>query len=52
LEDARVDLDLLDTGAVEFFEGRDDTSLLAGTGWAVDKEMWKVTALCLVKMSS
>lgn len=46
-EDARVDLDLFDTGAVESFKGADDASFLAGAGWAIDEEMRKVSRLCL-----
>jgi hypothetical protein len=49
LENARVDLDLFDTRAIEFFEGCDDASLFAGTGWTVYEEMWEVAALCLWK---
>jgi hypothetical protein len=47
LEDARVDLDLLDTGAIQLLECCDDARLLACAGRTVYKEMWKVTALCL-----
>jgi hypothetical protein len=35
LEDARVDLDLLNARPEEFFEGRYDAGFLAGAGWAV-----------------
>lgn len=31
LEDARIDLDLLDTGTIEFFKGCDNASLFAST---------------------
>jgi hypothetical protein len=47
LEDAGIYLDFLDTGAVEFFEGRDDASLLSGARRSVDEEMREVTALGL-----
>lgn len=47
LEDARVDLDFLDAGAVELFEGCDDAGFLAGARGAVDEEVWEVAALCL-----
>jgi len=47
LEDAGVDFDLFDTGAVEFFEGGDDAGFLASTGGPVDEEMGEIAALCL-----
>ena len=47
LEDARVDLDLLDTGTVHLLERCDDARLFACARRAVYEEMWKVTALCL-----
>jgi hypothetical protein len=47
LEDARVDLDLLDSGAVQFFERGYDASLLSCSGGSVDKEMREVVALGL-----
>ena len=47
LEDARIDLDFLDTGAVELFEGCDDTCLLSGTRGTVDEKVREVTALRL-----
>jgi hypothetical protein len=51
LENARIDLDLFDTGTIEFLEGCDNASLFAGTGWTVDKEMWEITALCLQELA-
>lgn len=50
LEDARVDLDLFDTGAVELFEGSDNAGLFASARGAIDEEMWEVAALCLRKV--
>ena len=47
LEDAGVDLDLLDTRAVEFFERCNDTRLLACPRRSIDQKMGEVTALCL-----
>lgn len=47
LEDARVDFDLFDAGAVELFEGGDDACFLACSRGAVDEQVGKVTALCL-----
>jgi hypothetical protein len=47
LEDTGVDLDLLDTRAVEFFERCYDTRLLACTRRSIDQKMREVTALCL-----
>lgn len=50
LEDASINLDFLDSWAVEFFEGCDYTCLLACTRRAIDKEMGEITALCLDEM--
>lgn len=36
LEDARVDLDLFDAGAVQFAQGGDDAGLFAGAGGSVN----------------
>lgn len=47
LEDASVNFDLFDTGAVEFFQCRYDSGFLARSGGAVDKKVWKVAALRL-----
>jgi hypothetical protein len=47
LEDAGVDLDFLDAGTVEFFEGGYDTSLFASAGGPVDEEVREVARLCL-----
>jgi hypothetical protein len=47
LEDTRIDLDLLNSRAIELFEGCDYASLLAGARWTIYEEMWEVTALCL-----
>lgn len=35
LEDARVDLDLLDAGSEKFFEGGHYSRLFASAGWAI-----------------
>ena len=47
MEDAGVYFDLFDARAVEFFEGRDDASLLAGAGGSVYEEVREVAALGL-----
>ena len=47
LEDAGVDFDLLDAGAVEGAEGGDDAGLLAGAGRAVHEEVREVGGLGL-----
>lgn len=47
LEDTRIDLDLFDTRAIEFFEGCDDARFLACSRRAVYEEMREVAALCL-----
>lgn len=47
LEDARVDLDLFDTGAVKLFECGDYARLLSCAGRTVYEQMWEVAALCL-----
>ena len=47
LEDARIDFNLFDTGAVEFFERRNNARLLACARGTVYKEMWEIAALCL-----
>jgi hypothetical protein len=47
LEDASVDLDLLDTWAIELFQGCDDAGFLAGAGGTVDEEVGEVATLCL-----
>jgi len=52
LEDTRIDLDLLDTGTVEFFESGNNARFLACTRRAVYEEMWKVPALCLASTMS
>lgn len=46
-KDARVNLNLFDAGTIECFEGADDASFLAGTGWAIDEKVREVTRLCL-----
>ena len=48
LEDSCVDLDLLDSGAVEFFESRDNPRFLACARWSVYKEVREVATLCLL----
>ena len=47
LEDACVDLDLFDTGAVELFECGDYARLLSCAGRTVYEEMWEVATLRL-----
>lgn len=47
LEDSVVDLDSLDAGAIEFFEGGNCASFLACTGWSIHEKMWEITALGL-----
>lgn len=47
LEDARVDFDLLDAGAVEGAEGGDHAGFFAGAGGAVDEEVGEVGGLGL-----
>jgi hypothetical protein len=47
LEDACIDLDLFDTGAIEFFECCNNARLLSCAGRAIYEEMWEVAALCL-----
>jgi hypothetical protein len=47
LEDTRIDLDLLNAGAIKLFEGCDYASLFAGARRSIYEEMWEVTALCL-----
>ena len=47
MEDTRINLDLLYTRAVEFFESSDDSCFLAGTRGAVYEEMREVAALSL-----
>lgn len=47
MEDACVNFDLLDTRAVELFEGCDDAGFLAGAGGTIDEEMGEVAALSL-----
>jgi hypothetical protein len=47
LEDACVDLDLFDTGTVEFFECCNNARLLSCARRAIYEEMWEVAALCL-----
>lgn len=47
LEDARVDFDLFDAGAVELLEGGDDTGLFAGAGRTVDQQVGEVAGLGL-----
>ena len=47
MEDAGVDLDLLDAGTVELAKGGYYASFLAGARWAVNEEVGKVAALCL-----
>lgn len=47
LEDTCIDFDLFNTGAIEFFEGCDDTRLLTCSRRAVYEEMGEVAALCL-----
>lgn len=49
LKDACVNLNLFDTGTVQFFEGCDDSRFLAGAGRSVDEEMGEVAALCLLR---
>jgi hypothetical protein len=51
LEDAGVDLDLFDAGAVELFQGCDDAGFLSCTRRAVDEEMGEVPALSLREVS-
>jgi hypothetical protein len=52
LEHARIDLDLLDTGAVELLERCDDACLLPSARGPIDEEMWEITALSLRKVLS
>lgn len=52
LEDSSVDFDLLDSGAVQFLECRNDPSLLACAGRSVYQEMREVTALRLYPSSN
>lgn len=47
LENARINLDLLNAGTVELAEGGDNAGFLAGTGWSVDEEVGEVAALGL-----
>jgi hypothetical protein len=42
LEDAGVDFDLFDAGAVEGAEGAEDAGLFAGAGGAVEEEVGEV----------
>lgn len=47
LENAGVNFDLFDAGAVELPEGGEDAGFLAGAGGTVDEEVREVAALCL-----
>ena len=47
LEDACIDLDLLNTGPVELLERCNNACLLARPRGSIYEEMWKVAALCL-----
>lgn len=51
LENACIDLNLLDTGSIELFERCDDACLLACARRTVDEEVWKVAALCLYNVA-
>jgi hypothetical protein len=48
LENARINLDLLDTGAIELFECCDNACLLASTRGSVYEKVWEITALSLI----
>lgn len=52
MEDARIDLDLLNAGPKELFQGCDDACFLAGTGRTVYKQVREIAALCLEKASA
>lgn len=47
LENPRINLYLLYTWPVEFFEGRNDTGLLSRARWSIYEQMREVTALSL-----
>lgn len=49
LENACVDLDLFDTGAVQFFQRSYNPGLLASARGSVDEQMWEISALSLGK---
>lgn len=47
MEDAGVDFDFFDAGAVELAEGRDDAGLFTGAGGAVYEEVGEVAGVGL-----
>ena len=47
LEDTGIDLDFFYSGAEELLQRRNDSSLLAGAGWSVDKDMREIARLGL-----
>lgn len=51
LEDTRIDFDLLNSRAVEFFESCDNSGFLASARGAVNKEVGEVAGLCLTGLS-